>query len=74
MYGGAVGVFGSLWPIFDGPAAAFAIEFYSEVLDGQSIGEAMRRARVRIKAGPDYPNHIPWAAYVLSGDSRVPLV
>src|SRR5438876_867292 len=44
MYGGAVGVIGALWPIYDGPAADFAIEFYTQVLEGHAIGEAMRRA------------------------------
>nr|HMN27934.1 CHAT domain-containing protein [Caldilineaceae bacterium] len=66
VYGGALGCLGSLWPINDQRAARFAIEFYNLVLDGHMIGEAMRRARVRIKS--DSPNEITWAAFVLYGD------
>ena len=63
---------GSLWPINDQRAARFAIEFYNLVLDGHMIGEAMRRARVRIKS--DSPNEITWAAFVLYGDPTYRLV
>jgi CHAT domain-containing protein len=72
VYGGALGCLGSLWPINDLRAARFAIEFYNLVLDGHMIGEAMRRARVRIKS--DSPNEITWAAFVLYGDPTYRLV
>ncbi len=72
VYGGALGCLGSLWPINDLRAAHFAVEFYNHVLEGQMIGEAMRRARVRIKG--DQPNEITWAAFVLYGDPTFRLV
>jgi CHAT domain-containing protein len=28
IYGGALGCLGAIWPVFDGPAAEFAITFY----------------------------------------------
>jgi hypothetical protein len=72
VYGGALGCIGSLWPINDLRAARFAIEFYNQVLDGHLIGEAMRRARMRIK--DDEPSEITWAAFVLYGDPTFRLV
>jgi CHAT domain-containing protein len=72
VYGGALGCIGSLWPINDLRAANFAAEFYNQVLEGQLIGEAMRRARVRIKSNE--PNEITWAAFVLYGDPTFRLV
>jgi CHAT domain-containing protein len=72
IYGGALGCIGALWPIYDRPAAEFAVEFYSKVLEGYMIGEAMRRARIRIKEA--YPTQITWAAFVLYGDPTFRLV
>jgi hypothetical protein len=66
IYGGATGCVGSLWPIYDEPAADFAVHFYNNVLRGYMIGEALRLARRKIKE--DYNNQITWAAYVLYGD------
>lgn len=66
IYGGALGCIGSLWAIYDKPAADFAISFYNYVLKGYMIGEAMRQARLEIKK--NYPNQITWAAFVLYGD------
>jgi hypothetical protein len=66
IYGGALGCIGSLWPIYDRPAAEFAIECYRGLLCGQMIGQAMRDARKTIKQR--HPNQITWAAFVLYGD------
>ncbi len=62
---------GTFWDILDSPGADFAIAFYQEILDGQSIGEAVRRARMELidRYGEDT---IVWASYMLYGDpSRV---
>jgi CHAT domain-containing protein len=72
IYGGALGYIGCLWPIYDRPAADFAIHFYRQVLEGHMIGEAMRLARVEIRK--TYPDQITWAAFVLYGDSTFRLV
>lgn len=70
IYGGALGCIGSLWPIYDEPAARFAIEFYKQVLEGHMLGEAMRMARCEIKK----KDPITWAAFVLYGDPTFRLV
>ena len=72
IYGGALGCIGALWPIYDHPAAEFAVGFYTRVLEGHMIGEAMRLARCQIKE--KYPNQITWAAFVLYGDPTFRLV
>jgi hypothetical protein len=72
LYGGALGCIGALWPIFDRQAAEFAIEFYNRVLEGHMLGEAMRQARIQLKAR--YPRQITWAAFVLYGDPTHRLV
>jgi hypothetical protein len=66
IYGGALGCIGANWPIYDTAAAKFATTFYSNVIKGYMIGEAMRRARVEIRER--FPNNITWAAFVLYGD------
>lgn len=71
VYGGASGCIGSLWPIYDRPAAAFAIHFYNRVLEGHMIGEALRLARVEIRR--QHPESITWAAFVLYGDPTIRL-
>jgi len=60
-----------LWPIYDRPAAAFAIHFYNRVLEGHMIGEALRLARVEIRR--QHPESITWAAFVLYGDPTIRL-
>jgi hypothetical protein len=72
LYGGALGCVGSLWPVYDDPAAEFAIEFYRQVLEGQMLGEAMRLARRA--AREKYPDSITWASFVLYGDPTYRLV
>jgi CHAT domain-containing protein len=66
IYTGALGCVGSIWPVYDEPAAQLAVKFYRNVLSGEPTGEALRRAREEIRE--DYPEEITWAAYVLYGD------
>ncbi|MEI6126893.1 MAG: CHAT domain-containing protein, partial [Pseudomonadota bacterium] len=58
---------GTFWEILDEPGARFAEEFYRAMMDGASIGEAMRLARMFLikKYGEDT---IVWASYMLYGD------
>jgi hypothetical protein len=66
IYGGALGCIGSLWPVYDRPAAEFAVEFYKGLLEGTMIGEALRATRVEIRNR--YPDQIAWASYLYYGD------
>lgn len=61
---------GSRWKIGDQPAATFATEFYNSlIMNGNSIGEAVRDARKACRASS--PNDLAWASYIYYGDPRV---
>jgi hypothetical protein len=68
IYGGALGCIGTLWPVYDGPAARFAVQFYLKVLEGHTLGEAVRLARDENRK--EFPKYITWASFVLYGDPR----
>jgi ribosomal protein L40E len=64
--GGALGILGTLWPIFDEGAAEFAATFYDGLLSGQNLGEAARLARIQLRQSR--PHDVTWASFVLYGD------
>jgi CHAT domain-containing protein len=66
VYGGALACIGTMWPVTDTEAADFAVAFYGHVLEGQSLGEAMRRARTM--TAESHPEDPSWASFVLYGD------
>jgi CHAT domain/Clostripain family len=61
-----------LWPVQDVLAAELAADFYRElVLNRASVGEALRRAKVRArgsKGAGDAARQLTWASFVLYGD------
>lgn len=63
---GASGFVGSAWEVHDELAAAFAVKFYEELWGGASLGEALHRARLHIKALDE--TNPTWLAYTLYGD------
>lgn len=58
---------GTFWDVLDNPSADFALAFYGELMQGRSIGEAVRLARMELidRYGEDT---IVWASYMLYGD------
>ena len=72
ILGGALGLIGTLWPIFDEGAAEFASTFYESLLAGQSLGEAMRLARLRVRESR--PHDVTWASFVLYGDPTLSIL
>lgn len=57
---------GSQWEISSDSARGFSRAFYRHLVGGNSLGEAMRRARLQIRrASPGDPS---WLAYSLYGD------
>ncbi|MCV9938254.1 CHAT domain-containing protein [Boseaceae bacterium BT-24-1] len=66
IYGGALGCLGAIWPVFDGPAAEFAVAFYNKVIEGEMIGEAGRHARIEVQKA--HTDGITWASFTLYGD------
>jgi CHAT domain-containing protein len=63
---GATNYLGSLWPIFDASSQRLAECFYSGLLKGLTVGEALREGRREVRSDSD-PT---WAAFVLFGCPR----
>ena len=63
---GASAFIGSLWEVNDALAAQFAIQFYNELLAGQTLGGAFHSARAHIRAKDDANS--TWLAYTLYAD------
>jgi len=66
LLGGALGCIGPLWKIGDRSAADLAVAFYTRLIEGDPVGEALRQARLKIKIAN--PTDDLWAAWVLYGD------
>ncbi len=63
---GASAFIGSLWEVNDELAAKFAIKFYTNLLTGQTLGDAFHAARAHIRK-EDRANPT-WLAYTLYAD------
>jgi hypothetical protein len=63
---GCGGFVGTLWPVTDSAASAFAQAFYRSMFDGRSIGEAMLLARRQVRES--HPNDPTWMAYCCFAD------
>jgi len=59
---------GTFWKIFDEPGSQFAKIFYQKLLAGESIGSALKKAR--IDCSKDYTPDV-WASYVLYGNPDI---
>jgi CHAT domain-containing protein len=70
--GGALGIVGTLWPIFDEGAAQFAAAFYDHLLSGKTLGEGLRQARWQLKE--TRPHDVTWASFVLYGDPTLTML
>jgi CHAT domain-containing protein len=63
LRGGVANYMGTYWPVGDDAAMAFASEFYSSVINGVPLGEAMLQGRKKVEAS----NSVDWADYVFYG-------
>jgi hypothetical protein len=63
---GASAFIGSLWEVNDLLAAQFAIQFYNELLAGQTLGDAFHTARIHIRERDEA--NPTWLAYTLYAD------
>ncbi len=72
MHLGCGGFVGTLWPVTDRAALAFAGAFYGEMTGGRPIGEAMLRARQQ--ARERYPDDPTWLAYCCFADPLARIV
>jgi len=72
MLGGALGCVGTSWPVADVSANPFSAAFYKNVIEGKSIGTALKEAKIDQRDAR--PDDIHWASFVLYGDPNLKLV
>lgn len=73
LYAGAKTVVTTRWPVDDNAAARFASEVYSELANGELIGEAVRRTQERLSLSTRFSHPYYWAGYVVIGAGDVGL-
>ena len=71
ILGGSLGLIGASWSTPDISAGVLASEFYKFFLNGETIGEALRKARIQFKQ--IRANDINWLAFILYGDPTLKL-
>ncbi|MBF0497797.1 MAG: CHAT domain-containing protein, partial [Deltaproteobacteria bacterium] len=57
---------GAFWNVYDRPSADFAMEFYSGLVKGMPVGQALRQARLKIIERHGMGEAV-WAGYILYG-------
>lgn len=65
LRGGVANLLGTYWPVGDDPATTFAESFYTDVVRGKTLGDAVTAARAKVRA----LDSNDWANYVLYGDA-----
>lgn len=72
LFSGTRHYIGTVRKIEDPPSFAFAKEFYTQLINGNSVGGCMRCGRLKLIK--EYGiNNIPWASYLLYGDPNFAL-
>ncbi len=66
---GSSGVIASLWDIGDEASATFMEQLYYQLGQGESPAEALRQAKLRLRADPAWNRPELWAAFILVGDA-----
>lgn len=66
---GASAVVATLWDVGDAATAAFMEQFYAHLGRGLSPDEALRQAKLRLRADPRWNRPSLWAGYVLVGEA-----
>ena len=74
FYAGARSVVATLWNLNDRFAAEFVERFYSELNQGHSSEEALRRAKIAYVDHPQYSHPFYWSSLVMIGDGTGALV
>jgi CHAT domain-containing protein len=71
ILGGALAFIGATWPMPDISAGIIATKFYNHFLQGESVGESLRKARMHLKEQRE--EDINWMAFTLFGDPTMSL-
>ncbi|MDY0231873.1 MAG: CHAT domain-containing tetratricopeptide repeat protein [Candidatus Saccharicenans sp.] len=69
LLAGSQAVISSLWSVSDRASQELMVEFYKNLLSGQSKDEALRRAKLKmITSSKSHPYY--WAGFILMGNAR----
>ncbi len=71
FFSGARAVLATLWPVADKAGLILTREFYRQYFSGQSAGEALRLAKMKM-IGSSWSHPYYWAGYALNGDPGGP--
>jgi CHAT domain-containing protein len=71
LYAGTPSVIATLWSVQDNTTALLMKRFYTHLRSGIALAQALRQAQIEVRA--EYPHPYYWAAFVLTGDGRVPV-
>lgn len=66
---GSPAVVATLWDVGDAATAAFMEQLYDQLNRGHPPAEALRRAKLRLRADPRWNRPALWSAYVLVGEA-----
>ena len=64
LRGGIANYIGTYWPVGDAAALTFADTFYTRLLNGEALGNALLTARKKVEES----GSADWADYILYGD------
>lgn len=67
MLAGVKHYIGTSWDIMDEPSSWFALQFYKNLLSGETVGESVKQARHDLMEQGD---EACWTSYLLYGDPR----
>ncbi len=65
---GSPAVVATLWDVGDASTAVFMEQLYAQLGAGRTPAEALRRAKLRLRADPSWNRPSLWAGYILVGD------
>lgn len=67
VYAGAQNVMVSLWQVADKSTSELMIEFYKDILNGESYSSSLRNAKLRLIKGGKYSYPLEWSPFILIG-------
>ena len=67
IYSGAKNIIVSLWQVADKSTSELMIEFYKNVLNGDSYSSALRKAKLRLIKSEKYAYPLEWSPFILIG-------
>ncbi len=67
-YSGAKNIIVSLWQVADKSTSDLMIEFYKNVLDGDSYSSALRKSKLKLINDAKYSYPLEWSPFILIGE------